>query len=86
MVKKHLVTLLLALVTGGLADGYNNTNITDATLDSNTTMQYAYIEHFKNAGIVPSLVDEYLPTAIMELYFSTVGYICPGTDLTIVRT
>lgn len=41
--------------------------------------------HFTNAGIVPSLLATFSPTALMTVNFEGVGDVAPGTALTQTR-
>ena len=79
-IKLNACITAFALVAGAAAV----CNTTDPTVDPNV-MLLAYKEHFRNAGIVPSLIETFGPTAIMALFFDTVGYICPGESLTVLR-
>jgi len=54
-----------------------------STNNSNVGLEIAAIEaHFSNAGIVPSLLTSFTPSAVMSVAFNGVGDVAPGTPLT----
>ena len=54
-----------------------------AAQSNNTELGIEAIEaHFTNAGIVPSLLTNFEPVAVMSLSYSGVGDISPGQALT----
>jgi len=54
-----------------------------STSSNNTGLQIEAIEaHFTNAGIVPSLLTSFSPSAFLNFAFDTIGSVAPGTLLT----
>jgi hypothetical protein len=54
-----------------------------STNNSDVGLQIAAIQaHFSNAGIVPSLLTTFSPSAVMSVAFNGVGDVAPGTLLT----
>jgi len=50
---------------------------------SNNNLQIEAIEaHFTNAGIVPALLANFTPSAVLNFAFNGVGNVAPGTPLT----
>ena len=56
------------------------------TTTNNTALAIQGIEaHFNNSGIVPSLLKQFSPAALLTLTYTGVGQIQPGQNLTVDR-
>jgi hypothetical protein len=57
-------------------------SLVNAQSTNDTALGIAAIEaHFTNAGLVPSLLSSFVPSAVMTVNFAGVGAISPGQNL-----
>jgi len=61
-------------------------SLSQSTSSTDLGTQIAAIEaHFRNAGIVPSLLATFAPSALLDITFGGVGTVSPGIPLTRAR-